>query len=54
VADDAWRPDSALRRIGGAHGVLVLLGAAQQGSKRAAASRAHDAEGLLFSMGGEQ
>jgi hypothetical protein len=37
VADDARRPDSALRRTGGARGVLLLLGAAQQGSERAAA-----------------
>jgi hypothetical protein len=37
VADDAQRPDSALRQTGGARGVLLLLGAAQQGSERAAA-----------------
>jgi hypothetical protein len=50
VADDPRRPDSTLRRIGGAHAVLLLLGAAQ-GSERAAASRARDAEGLLFFHG---
>jgi hypothetical protein len=53
VVDDARRPDSALRRTGGVRGVLLLLGAAHQGSELAVASRARDAEGLLFSMGSE-